>query len=132
MAPAVSSKLKSLRREFDNLCKSVANTRWYKIVEPLLEFDDWLHVDSMFRSRALDLHGSCMIPGMDIASHASSEKTNALYDVAEGQYCLWLMQGKALKPGQEVTINYGEDKGACESKPIRPSLEPMPLLMVGQ
>ncbi|KAK4506822.1 hypothetical protein PRZ48_000555 [Zasmidium cellare] len=114
LAPAVSSKLKSLRREYDLLCERAANTRWFQIVESILDFDDWLQVDAMFRSRALDFYGSCMIPGMDLASHAAGERTNAFYDRADGQYYLWLLEDKELQEGEEITITYGDEKGACE------------------
>jgi hypothetical protein len=115
LAPAVSSKLKSLHREYDLLCESASNTRWYRIVSPHLSFDDWLQVDAMFRSRALDFYGSCMIPGMDVASHAAHERTTAFYDRADGKYRLYLMKDKALKQGEEICITYGDEKGACES-----------------
>ncbi|KAF2171196.1 hypothetical protein M409DRAFT_63568 [Zasmidium cellare ATCC 36951] len=114
LAPAVSSKLKSLRREYDLLCEKVAYTRWFQIVESLLDFDDWLQVDAMFRSRALDFYGSCMIPGMDLASHGAGERTNAFYDRADGRYFLWLLEDKELQEGEEITITYGDEKGACE------------------
>lgn len=84
LAPAVSSKRRSLRREYDLLCSSAANTRWFRIVQPHLDMDDWMQVDAMFRSRALDFHGNCMIPGMDLASHAAGKGTNAFYDRRNG------------------------------------------------
>lgn len=114
LAPAISAKLKSLHREYDLLCDSAASTRWYKIASLHISFDDWLHVDAMFRSRALDFYGSCMIPGMDLASHAAHERTNAFYDRAEGKYRLYLMKDKALRQRDEVCITYGDEKGACE------------------
>ncbi|KXT14600.1 hypothetical protein AC579_3680 [Pseudocercospora musae] len=114
LAPAVSAKLKSLRREYDLVCESAARTRWYSLVEGLLSFEDWKHVDSMFRSRALDFYGSCMIPGMDLASHAAGDGTIARYDREDGRYFLRLIEGKSLEKGQEVTITYGDEKGACE------------------
>lgn len=70
----------------------------------------------MFRSRALDFYGSCMIPGMDLASHAPHDRTNAFYDRADGKYHLYLMKGMELNKGQEVCITYGDEKGACESR----------------
>lgn len=118
LAPAVSSKLKSLRREYDLLCEAATNTRWYTIVSPHLSFDDWLQVDAMFRSRALDFYGSCMIPGMDLASHAAHERTNAFYDRGDGKYHLYLMKDKELRAGKEVCITYGDEKGACESESL--------------
>ncbi|KAI5369992.1 hypothetical protein Slin15195_G008700 [Septoria linicola] len=114
LAPAVSSKLKSLRREYDILCESAARTRWLNLASNHISFDDWLQVDAMFRSRALDFYGSCMIPGMDLASHASHDRTNAFHDRADGKYHLYLMKGMELNAGQEVCITYGDEKGACE------------------
>lgn len=83
LAPAITSKLKSLQREYDLLRTSASTTRWYSIVASHIDFDDWLQVDAMFRSRALDFHGSCMIPGIDLASHAARERTNAFYEKDE-------------------------------------------------
>lgn len=56
-----------------------------------------------------------MIPGMDLASHAAHERTNAFYDRADGKYHLYLMKDKSLKQGEEICITYGDEKGACES-----------------
>jgi hypothetical protein len=64
LAPAVSSKMNRLRKEYDQLCSMIANTKWFRLVQMHLDFDDWMQVDAMFRSRALEFHGSCMIPGM--------------------------------------------------------------------
>lgn len=117
LAPAVSSKLKSLRREYDRLCHSAANTRWLPIVEDHLDFEDWLHVDAMYRSRALDYPniGHCMVPCVDLANHAAGEDTIALYEKdEEGNAVLLLRAGKTVPEGGEVTITYGDEKGACE------------------
>ncbi|EME48806.1 hypothetical protein DOTSEDRAFT_67754 [Dothistroma septosporum NZE10] len=114
LAPAVTSKLKSLQREYNQLCASAARTRWYRFVQEHIALDDWMQVDAMFRSRALDFYGSCMIPGMDLASHAAGDKTNAFYDRADDKYYLWLSEDKNLSAGQEVNISYGDEKGACE------------------
>ncbi|KAK4634138.1 SET domain-containing protein 8 [Fulvia fulva] len=114
LAPAVTSKLKSLELEYDQLCSSVAKTRWYQLVQDHIDLDDWMQVDAMFRSRALDFYGSCMIPGMDLASHAAGDSTNAFYDRADDKYYLWLLEDKNLPLGHEVSITYGDEKGACE------------------
>ena len=117
LAPAISAKLKSLRREYDQLCSSAKNTRWYQIVEDHLEFDDWLQVDSMYRSRALDFPGigHCMIPCIDFANHAAGKATVAIYEKdGDGNAVLFLRDGKKVPEGGEVTITYGDEKGACE------------------
>jgi hypothetical protein len=117
LAPAVSSKLKSLRREWELLCSSASQTRWYNAVQEYLDFDDWLHVDAMYRSRALDIPGvgHCMVPCVDLANHESGNATVALYEKdADGNAVLLLRNGKALSDGDEITITYGDEKGACE------------------
>lgn len=118
LAPAVSSKVKSLRREYDRLCSSAATTRWYGIVQEHLDFDDWLQVDCMYRSRALDFPeiGHCMVPGVDLANHSAGEETVAIYekDSVTGDAVLLLRDGKNVPDGGEVTITYGDEKGACE------------------
>ena len=117
LAPATASKLRSLRREWDLVCENTANTRWYGIVGSRLDFDDWLQVDAMYRSRALDypLIGHCMVPCVDLANHAPHEATIAIYEKdASDNAVLVLRDGKSLKEGDEVTISYGDEKGACE------------------
>lgn len=117
LAPAISSKLKANRREYDLLCTSAANTRWYQAVQEQLDFDDWLQVDAMYRSRALDFPGigHCMVPCVDLANHASHEDTVAIYEKDEDSNTVLLLRdGKTVKEGDEVTITYGDEKGACE------------------
>lgn len=117
LAPAVSSKLKSLHREYDHLCQSTSQTRWYEIVQDHLDFDDWLQVDAMYRSRALDFPaiGHCMVPCIDLANHTAGERTTAMYEKdRDGNAVLLLREGKQVKEGDEVTITYGDEKGACE------------------
>jgi hypothetical protein len=117
LAPATASKLRSLRREWDLVCGSAAHTRWHRVVGSRLDFDDWLQVDAMYRSRALDypLIGHCMVPCVDLANHAPHEATIAIYEKdASDNAVLVLRDGKFLKEGDEVTISYGDEKGACE------------------
>jgi hypothetical protein len=117
LAPAVSSKLRSLRKEYDLLCEYAASTRWYQTVEDYLQFDDWLQVDAMYRSRALDFpeFGHCMAPGIDLANHASGDETIAVFEKdPEGNAVLLLRDDKSVDEDGEVTITYGDEKGACE------------------
>lgn len=52
---------------------------------------------------------------MDLANHAAHEETVAVYDVdSEGNAVLALRPGKKVPGGEEVTISYGDEKGACE------------------
>ncbi|RMX79037.1 hypothetical protein D0869_08605 [Hortaea werneckii] len=105
LAPAVSSKLRSLHREYDHLCESTSQTRWYSLVGEQLDFDDWLQVDAM------TLHGACI----DLANHSAGESTIAVYEKDEhGNATLLLRDDKTVNEGDEVTITYGDEKGACE------------------
>lgn len=117
LAAAISAKLKSVHREYDLLCESAGRTRWYQAVQNHLDFDDWLQVDSMYRSRALDFPGigHCMVPCIDIANHASGEATIAVYERdTDGNAVLLLRDEKQVGESDEVTITYGDEKGACE------------------
>ncbi|KAK4556899.1 hypothetical protein LTR86_005880 [Recurvomyces mirabilis] len=117
LAPAVASKLRSLQREYDMLCEVAQHTRWYRIVSRSLDFDDWQQVDAMYRSRALDYPniGHCMVPCVDLANHAAGDATVAIYEKDDdGNACLLLRDGKSVREGEEVTITYGDEKGACE------------------
>ncbi|KAL2004113.1 hypothetical protein VTN02DRAFT_6577 [Thermoascus thermophilus] len=119
---AVSAKMSSLEREFENLrncTKDIpwCNRDWWDEETGRLTFDDWKQVDAMYRSRALDLPGTghAMVPCVDMANHASGDATVALYETAEeGSAVLQLRYGKQLEAGDEVTITYGDEKGASE------------------
>jgi hypothetical protein len=51
---------------------------------------------------------------MDLASHAAGEATNATYDKTNDAYVLRLIPGKTVLRNQEISITYGDEKGACE------------------
>lgn len=90
---------------------------WWDDTKGLLTFDDWQQVDAMYRSRALEFPGigECMIPCIDMANHASGYGTIARYECGQdGSAQLLLREDNRLKAGDEVTITYGDDKGACE------------------
>lgn len=117
LAPAVASKMKSLRREYELLCSVASKTKWYHVVRDRLEYDDWLLVDAMYRSRALDYPGigHCMVPCIDLANHTAGEATTSVYEKDDnGNAILLLRDGQSVEEGQEVTITYGDEKGACE------------------
>jgi hypothetical protein len=87
------------------------------MVSRYFDLDDWKQVDAMYRSRALDYPeiGHCMVPLVDLANHAAGEITAAVYEKDEdGNAVLLLRPGKAVREGEEVTISYGDEKGACE------------------
>lgn len=138
LKPAVSAKLNSLLREFENLRTATesipwCHKYWWSEDNGMLTFDDWMRVDAMYRSRALEFPGAgdCMMPCVDMANHASGDATGALYETdSNGNGLLLLREGKNIEKGGEVTITYvvinihinstdksryGDDKGACES-----------------
>lgn len=71
----------------------------------------------MYRSRALEYPGigDAMVPCIDMANHAAGDNTAALYETDDqGNAVLLLRDGFDVKKGSEITITYGDDKGACE------------------
>ena len=59
LSAAISAKLNALYREFENFRTATSRlswccTCWWDDVDGLLTFDDWLQVDAMYRSRALE------------------------------------------------------------------------------
>ena len=119
---ALSTKLDSLNREFALLKQQTSSIDWcqkcwWDADSGILTFHDWKTVDAMYRSRALDLPGTghSMVPCIDMANHASGDSTNSLYETnSDGNAVLILREGKELTATDEVTITYGDGKGACE------------------
>jgi hypothetical protein len=73
----------------------------------MITFEDWMLVDAMYRSRALEFPGAgdSMMPCVDMANHASGEATAALYETDEdGNGLLLLREGKTIAQGEEITI----------------------------
>jgi hypothetical protein len=122
LGDAVDQKLRSLESEFDTLrtltqevpwCKKY----WWDSETGYLTFDDWKQADAMFRSRALDLPGTghAMVPCVDMANHASGDEAVAVYETDEHRNAVLQRRlGKRLKRGDEITITYGDEKGASE------------------
>lgn len=109
---AMEAKLKSLYREFDNLRSSTSvipwcKKYWWDELDGLLTFDDFKQVDAMYRSRALEFPGigPAMVPCVDMANHASGERTVALYEADDdGNGLLLRLDGKDVSGGDEITI----------------------------
>ena len=56
-----------------------------------------------------------MVPCIDFANHASGDATIALYETdTDGNAVLLLRDRQKWTPGLEITITYGDEKGACE------------------
>ncbi|KAI1516124.1 SET domain containing protein [Pyrenophora tritici-repentis] len=123
LKPAVGAKLNGLLREFEKLRTATESIPWcakywWNEDSGMVTFDDWMRVDAMYRSRALEFPdvGDCMVPCIDMANHASGDATAALYETdRDGNALLLLRDGKNIAQGGEITITYGDDKGACEN-----------------
>lgn len=118
---AVKSKLMRLSEEFARLrnsTKSIGWCRhWWDDGVGKLTVDDWKLVDALYRSRAMDLPniGQAFVPVIDMANHASGDDTMAHYDAdIDGNVVLLLRNDKTYQAGDEVTIDYGDSKGASE------------------
>jgi len=122
LAPALEAKLKSLYREYDMFRTATEKiswcaTCWWDEVDGPLSFDDWLQVDAMYRSRALEFPGigDCMAPCIDMANHESGDLTKAIYEVdSDGNALFLLRDGQVVEEGSQISITYGDKKGACE------------------
>lgn len=119
---ALETKLSSLEREFSHLEDSTRTIDWCRQYwwDPetgQLTLEDWKFVDAAYRSRALDLPGTghATVPCIDMANHTSGVGTSALYETDEEYNAiLVLANDKMIESGTEVTITYGDQKGACE------------------
>ncbi len=123
LATALPAKLKSLDREFQELRSATESIpwckrQWWDEETGRLTLEDWKVVDAMCRSRALEMPGAgdVMVPCLDMVNHASGEETVAVtvVDNNNGDGMLLLRGGKRMGAGEEITITYGDDKGACE------------------
>jgi hypothetical protein len=114
LRPAIRAKLNSLLREFENVRTATESIDWctkywWDEDSGMVTFDDWMCVDAMYRSRALEFPGlgDCMVPCVDMANHSSGDATAALYETDnDGNALLLLREGKIIPQGGEVTITY--------------------------
>jgi hypothetical protein len=134
LVPAVGAKLRKLRREFDTLKRLTRNLKWIADIwwgeslysvqfdnededeenDGLVQFEDWIILDGMYRSRALEWpgQGEAMVPGVDMANHRVP--ANAIYEMHDGNGHLVLAEDATVKAGDEVFISYGDGKSAVE------------------
>ena len=119
---ALASKLNSLDREFTYLREKTTSILWcrqywWDTETGQLTIEDWRYVDAIYRSRALDFPGvgHATVPCIDMANHAIGDATVALYETdVDGNAVLLLRELKAVDVDEEITITYGDEKGACE------------------
>jgi hypothetical protein len=112
LKPAVRAKLSSLLREYEAVRTATESIDWcakywWDEDNGMVNFEDWMRIDAMYRSRALEFPGAgdCMMPCIDMANHASGEATAALYETDEdGNGLLLLREGKTVVEGDEITI----------------------------
>ena len=117
---AVRAKLRSLAAEFERIRECTASIPWcaeywWKDETNGLTLEDWSIVDATFRSRAMELPmlGHCMVPVLDMCNHDCDSIGHYNTD-NEGNSILILDRDEELLDGSEITICYGDKKGACE------------------
>ena len=114
LKPAIRAKCNSLLREYEMMRTATESIDWcakywWDEENGMLTLDDWMRVDAMYRSRALEFPGAgdCMMPCIDMANHASGDATAALYETDDsGNGLLLLREGKKVSRGDEVTITH--------------------------
>ncbi|KAI0597343.1 hypothetical protein F4775DRAFT_560804 [Biscogniauxia sp. FL1348] len=118
LEPAVAAKLSALTREFDDIrAKSEDIPYWNQIlsIDEMVIDRDWVLLDALYRSRSLDLpkSGESMVPCLDLVNHSSD--ANAYFEEnSKDEVMLLLRNGSKVSRGEEITINYGQDKSPAE------------------
>lgn len=80
----------------------------------MLEFEDWVILDAMYRSRTLELpdESEVMIPGIDFVNHRNP--ANAIFRYQEESNDGTLLPLSALSSEDEIFISYGDLKSPLE------------------
>ncbi|KAK0735649.1 hypothetical protein B0T21DRAFT_384452 [Apiosordaria backusii] len=115
---AVGAKLRALDNEF-GMIRDASSTipSWNDLLweSGTVSFNDWIHLDALYRSRCLELpkSGESMVPCIDMINHSSNP--TAYYDQnSKDEAVLLLRPGLTISTGEEVTISYGDTKSAAE------------------
>ncbi|KAK0668827.1 hypothetical protein QBC41DRAFT_303031 [Cercophora samala] len=115
---AVGAKLRALDNEFEMIREASSNIScWNDLLwhSGAVSFNDWVHLDALYRSRCLELpkSGESMVPCIDMINHSSDP--TAYYDQNSNYEAVLLLRpGVSITKGQEVTISYGDTKSAAE------------------
>ncbi|KAI9845356.1 MAG: hypothetical protein M1838_001780 [Thelocarpon superellum] len=130
---ALSAKLRRTQREFDHMRLSTASIPWCARMwweQDQLTVEDWLLVDSWFRSRALSFgtDADALVPCVDMLNHTRGEETNVYFDRDQrGNAVLLRPPGTTFRQGEEITLSYGDGKSASEMLFSYGFLEPAPM-----
>lgn len=114
----MQAKLLILEQEFDRLRETSSDIPCWQARlwdTRAAQLNDWRLVDAWYRSRCLELplSGEAMVPCLDMANHSSTP--NAYYEEkSQGEVTLLLRPNQSVRPGDEITISYGEQKSAAE------------------
>ena len=116
--------MQKLRSEFEQLRVSTQAIPWCRRLwwntgadTEQLRFEDWVLVDSWYRSRALSfgIDQDALVAIIDMINHTCGESVNAYFDrLADGNVALLTPGDRSYEQGQEVTISYGDSKSASE------------------
>lgn len=80
---------------------------WWGEEAELLQYEDWVLVDSWYRSRALSfgVDADALVAVIDMFNHTRGEPTNVFFDKNEdGNVVILSPEDKKYEPGQEITI----------------------------
>ncbi|KAI0009874.1 hypothetical protein F4779DRAFT_339975 [Xylariaceae sp. FL0662B] len=118
LGPAVSAKLSVLTKEFNDIRSKLAELpNWDQLLstDEAITIRDWTLLDALYRSRSLGLpkSGESMVPCLDLANH-SSRATAYFEENDKEEVVLTLRKGGRVSSGDEITINYGQDKTPAE------------------
>lgn len=108
----------ALLHEFENLREATAEIDWCQKCwweNGSLQFLDWITLDSLYRSRCLELPtiGEALVPVLDMVNH--SYEANAIYEQTSNKgVSLLLKPSIQLDQGSEITISYGDSKSEAE------------------
>lgn len=124
---AVNVKKQSLQeawRRLEPCCQRLAVAAGMEAssIPSLINFEGFLWAYSVYWSRAVDLSESGgksgpttfggdqngVVPGLDFINHSSSSKCRYSVDDARGRVCLMCPKGARIRPGQELTMDYGQ------------------------
>ena len=108
----MKAKIRRLHSEFDHIRASTESVPWCEGIwwpddAEQLRYEDWVLVDSWYRSRALSfgVDADALVAIIDMINHTPGERTNVYFDKGpDGNVALLTPEDKHYDEGQEVTI----------------------------
>ena len=143
LMPATQAKLNKLRAEFKSLQRNTRDIPWLGPIwwefaphvplnadefsdedseaeaeddGNLIQFDDWLILDAMYRSRAMEWpgQGEAMVPGIDMANHNIPANVEFEVHPGTGEGLLLPKADSIIRLNEELYLSYGDHKSPVE------------------